>query len=65
MQYTDPTSRQAALVALGALHVLLVSLRQVCYHATIHGELERLEWAGSRIAALEPQVRHLEEDLGL
>ena len=65
MRYTDPASRKAALEALGALQVLLLSLRKVRYSATINGEIERLEWAGSRVATLEDQIRRLEEDLGL
>jgi hypothetical protein len=65
VQYTNPTSRKAALIALGALQALLLSLRRVRYNATINAEIERLEWAASRVATLEDQIRQLEEDLGL
>ena len=65
VRYTDPASRKAALEALGALQVLLLSLRKVRYNATINGQIERLEWVGSRVVTLEDQIRQLEEDLGL
>jgi hypothetical protein len=65
VHYVDPASRNAALIALGALQALLFCLRNARYRATIYGEIERLEGVVSRIATLENQIRQLEEDLDL